>query len=78
MFNFNKKFTVLVVATLSLLQQASCQWYWGACPEVQLKENFDISLYQGLWYEHTRDKGTWYLTGECVHAKYTLQPDRSI
>ena len=73
-----KKLTVLMVATLSVLQQASCQWYWGACPDVQLQEPFDITRYVGKWYEYARDKATFYEKGECVQAKYTLQTDRTI
>lgn len=35
------------------------------CPEVQLQPDFQALSYQGLWYEHARDKNIKFEKGDC-------------
>ena len=31
-----------------------------------------------MWYEHVRDKGVFYESGDCVQARYTIQGDGTV
>ena len=68
----------LIIALSTLTKEVQGGWAWGRCPRVQLVGNFDVQQYSGKWYEHARDKATWYQNGDCVQAKYTAQDDGSI
>ena len=62
----------LVAGTLSTLMTVECKWGFWRCPDVQLESSFNLNQYTGMWYEHVRDKGVFYETGDCVQARYTI------
>ncbi len=74
--NRTSKFVALL--TLAYLQAVFAGWSWGPCPDLQLQSPFTVDSYQGKWYEHARDKATWYQDGDCVQAKYTKENQNTV
>ena len=70
--------SLLTIATLGFLNSALAATSWGKCDEVQLKADFDSSLYVGRWYEIQRGDLFQDDDQTCVTADYALQSDGSI
>ena len=61
-------------ATLSALALfgADARLSFGECPKVNLQPNFDMSAYEGKWYEVKRDSVfTWEMGQTCVTEHFT-------
>ncbi|XP_013135456.1 PREDICTED: insecticyanin-B-like [Papilio polytes] len=58
-------FTLIAAASAEVI-------YNGPCPDVQPKENFDFSAYQGTWYEMVRypHAGEEGVKGKCTLIEY--------
>lgn len=56
-----------------LVSQANAQItkFFKRCPEIQTKENFDLSQYLGRWYEIEKYPN-WFQSGSCGGADYKL------
>lgn len=51
----------------------------GICPcDLEVKPNFDVSQYLGLWYEYAKYPVYFETDGKCVTAEYTLQKDGKV
>ncbi|KAL3881459.1 hypothetical protein ACJMK2_027901 [Sinanodonta woodiana] len=64
----------LVLMTGSLAQVFS----FGKCPQVQVKENFQLESYLGKWYENRRFFAIFEAFSSCVSANYSLKDDGHI
>jgi apolipoprotein D and lipocalin family protein len=70
---------ILLAATLACFSAVQGRLLWGGCSKPTLKSNFDVSQYDGLWYEIRRDaKTSFEKGGTCVTAQYTLNNDNTI
>ncbi|CAB3249408.1 unnamed protein product [Arctia plantaginis] len=49
--------------------------HMGACPEVKPVENFNLSAYQGVWYEISKIPIESEGPGKCGQAEYKLEGD---
>ena len=62
--------------TLALVGAASARMSFGACPKVDLVENFDAAAFAGEWYEVLRESNFMYEFGqECTTQRFTMNAD---
>ncbi|CDW71968.1 apolipoprotein d [Stylonychia lemnae] len=61
----------LLIAIL-LINSVQSRWFWGKCPQFGLEESFNLTKYQGQWFEQARDKATFYEAHDCVHGRYKV------
>ncbi|KAG6455297.1 hypothetical protein O3G_MSEX009120 [Manduca sexta] len=47
----------------------------GGCPEIKAVENFNLTAYQGVWYEISKLPTNAETGGKCAAAEYTLDGD---
>ncbi|KAI5642833.1 lipocalin / cytosolic fatty-acid binding protein family domain-containing protein [Phthorimaea operculella] len=47
----------------------------GACPDLKPVENFNLSAYQGVWYEISKIPTEFEKSGACGQAEYKLEGD---
>ena len=60
------------VVYLALRLSASTGVIGNTCGAPDLKQDFDINLYTGLWYEFARSESIPFEDGDCVTAQYSL------
>ena len=70
-----KTLVLLSAALLAFIGESEAKRSWGGCPKPTLQSNFDVTQYVGTWYEIARDKSLPFEYGDCVQARYGLQPD---
>jgi lipocalin len=70
--------TITLTMALALLGVSMAAYSSGSCPKIQLQENFDATKYVGTWFEHARDKGMPWESGNCQQARYSLKEDGSL
>ncbi|CAH0400610.1 unnamed protein product [Chilo suppressalis] len=56
------------VATASVIHD-------GNCPDIKPVENFNVSAYQGVWYEISKYDNPHEKNGKCAQAEYKLDGD---
>ena len=68
------------VSSLLLVRMAQASFHWGGCPDfTDMGQKFNVSNYQGRWYEIVRDQYTTFeLTSACVNVDYKWREDGSI
>ncbi|KAK3600406.1 hypothetical protein CHS0354_026638 [Potamilus streckersoni] len=64
----------LVLVTSTLAQVFS----FGKCPNVQVKQNFQLESYMGKWYENRRFFAIFEVFSSCVSANYSLKNDSHV
>ncbi|KAJ2953456.1 hypothetical protein O0L34_g1050 [Tuta absoluta] len=47
----------------------------GACPDIKPVENFNLSAYQGVWYEISKIPTEFEKNGNCGQTEYKLEGD---
>ncbi|XP_075982767.1 bilin-binding protein-like [Anticarsia gemmatalis] len=60
---------------LTIVAAAMADNHEGACPEVKPVENFNVTAYQGVWYEISKIPIASEGKGQCAQAEYTLDGD---
>ncbi|KAJ8723729.1 hypothetical protein PYW07_007709 [Mythimna separata] len=60
---------------LTFVAAAVAHPHEGACPEVKPVENFNLTAYQGVWYEISKLPIASEGKGTCGQAEYTLNGD---
>lgn len=60
---------------VTLFAAAIADSHEGACPEVTLVQNFNLTAYQGLWYEISKIPIESEGKGQCAQAEYKLEGD---
>ncbi|KAL4702781.1 hypothetical protein ACJJTC_002321 [Scirpophaga incertulas] len=58
----------LAVATAGVIHD-------GNCPDIKPVENFNVSAYQGVWYEISKFDHVYETSGKCSQAEYKLEGD---
>ncbi|XP_033213712.1 apolipoprotein D-like [Belonocnema kinseyi] len=51
---------------------------FGTCPDVKSMQNFNMTRYEGLWFETEKYFSLPELLGKCISASYHQLPDGSI
>ncbi|KAM3960531.1 bilin-binding protein [Aphomia sociella] len=47
----------------------------GKCPDIKPVENFNLTAYQGVWYEISKTPNDAEKNGKCAQAEYTVNGD---
>ncbi|XP_054713088.1 apolipoprotein D-like [Uloborus diversus] len=68
------RFTVLLLAAFVGLAYGQ-KINVGGCPDVSVKEPFDLTKYVGVWYEIEKNPTTFEAGLKCNKANYTAQGD---
>ncbi|XP_033226089.1 apolipoprotein D-like [Belonocnema kinseyi] len=50
----------------------------GHCPKVTVVDDFDVTKYEGLWYEIKKYYAIFEKDGQCITANYTLNADGTL
>ncbi|XP_071033743.1 apolipoprotein D-like isoform X1 [Parasteatoda tepidariorum] len=66
-------FLTLIVVTIGLVTAQRVSG--GACPNVPVKQNFDVSKYAGVWYELEKYPVPFQAGLKCNTASYTAKGD---
>jgi apolipoprotein D and lipocalin family protein len=67
----------LLLCLVASQADAQITKFFKKCPEIQTKENFDLSQYLGRWYEIEKYPN-WFETGSCNGAEYKLTSTGSV
>ena len=75
-----KLLTSTAAAMQILPQEFQVKGLQNKCLTTEIQSNFTIEPYLGKWYELYRDKDipTWWYTGECIWANYSLKDEFSV
>ncbi|KAH9643035.1 hypothetical protein HF086_013596 [Spodoptera exigua] len=64
------KFLILAIVAVAIAES-----HEGPCPEVKPVENFNLTAYQGVWYEISKLPIASEGKGACSQAEYTVDGD---
>ena len=66
-----KLFSALLLLSCLSVAQSEISWFWGRCPRVTVKPDFDVTSYLGTWYEIARYPNPFESEdARCVQAVY--------
>ncbi|CAH0594386.1 unnamed protein product [Chrysodeixis includens] len=69
-------YKILILSVFALANAApTTHSHDGACPESKPVENFNLTAYQGVWYEISKIPIPSEGSGQCSQAEYTLVGD---
>ena len=67
------------VSAFAMAAGVQAGYNWGGCPKVEPMQDFDLTKYQGQWYEIIRDElMVFSLLSGCVQAYYEINADGSV
>ena len=69
----------MVLAVFVLIPPTLCQVpFFGKCPAVKVKTDFDATKYIGKWYEIQKYPFIFTLGGKCTTAQYGANADGTL
>ena len=61
---------------MAMVSSVEARVRWGRCDKVDTVQDFDMTRFEGTWYEAARDEYTWFqMEADCVTRDIQVQED---